>query len=73
MPGGAEGDALAVLRRVRLLVVVGADEGVDVDEVGRIGQAARVLGDAHPPRDRRPCHWSKATATRMSTPMMICR
>jgi hypothetical protein len=73
VPRGAEGHALAGDRRIGPLVEVGADEGVHVDEVGRIGQAPRVLRDAHPPRDRRPCHWSKATATRMRTPMMICR
>jgi hypothetical protein len=38
--GGAEGDPLAGDRRIGLLVVVGTDEGVDVDERLRVRQAA---------------------------------
>ena len=74
VPGGAEGDALALHGGIRPLVEVGADEGVDVDEVGRVGQAARRSrltlmrrATADPATGRRP------RPTRMSTPMMICR
>ena len=37
----------ARLRRIRPLVEVGADEGVDVDEVGRVRQLPGVLAHAH--------------------------
>ena len=33
MPGGAEGDRLVGVRRIRMEVVVRVQEGVDVDEV----------------------------------------
>jgi mono/diheme cytochrome c family protein len=37
VPARAEGDALCGDRRIRSAVVVGRDEGVDVDEVLRLG------------------------------------
>ena len=47
MAGGPERRRAGRLRRVGPLVVVGADERVDVDEVGRVRQLPGVLADAH--------------------------
>ena len=65
--GGAEGDAV---RRVRA-VVVGREQRVDVDQVGLVRERAGAGIDAA--HLARLCHWSKATAMRISAPMMIWR
>ena len=72
MPRGAERDG-----RGDGVLAVGREQRVDVDEVGFLGKGPGTLGDRHPPDPaeaaRRPCHWSKATAMRISAPMMIWR
>ncbi len=47
MAGGAEGHPLDGVRRIGPEVVVGADEGIDVDEVGGLGRLARAGVLAH--------------------------
>ena len=49
VPGGAERDALGLLRRVRALVVVRRDQRIDVDQVVIAGQLPGAGVVAHPP------------------------
>ena len=64
MPGGTERHP--ALR----LLGVGREQPVDVDQVRVLRERAGAGIDAHLAR---LCHWSKATAMRISAPMMIWR
>ena len=47
MAGRAERDALGRVGRVGPDVVVGADEPVDIDQLGRVGRQSGALADGH--------------------------